>query len=91
MPGPKPRGLRGPDTKNQGQNQQIKMKFFVSHYSHKSMPDAKFESGSFYSFGDITSKMSLSRRKLVVEVGYLPPENMFNLKIISFYVQIRSF
>ena len=28
----------------------------LSHYSHKSMADAKFESGSFSSFGDMTSQ-----------------------------------
>ena len=28
----------------------------MSHYSHKSMPDAKFESGSFSTFGDMTSQ-----------------------------------
>ena len=27
----------------------IEMKFCKGHYSHKSMPDAKFESGSFSS------------------------------------------
>ena len=28
----------------------------MSHYNHKRMPDAKFESGSFFSFGDMTSQ-----------------------------------
>ena len=28
----------------------------MSHYSHKSIPDAKFESDSSSSFGDMTSQ-----------------------------------
>ena len=48
-------GLRGPDAKNQGYDQPIEMKFRMSNYSHKSMPDAKVEYGSFSSFGDMTS------------------------------------
>ena len=28
----------------------------MSRYSHKSMPDAKFESGSLFYFGDMTSQ-----------------------------------
>ena len=49
-------GLRGPDvTKNQSYYQPIEMKFCLSHYIHKSMPDAKFACGSFSNFGDMTS------------------------------------
>ena len=48
-PGPE-EGLRGPDAKNQGQHQPIEMKRGMSHYAHKSIPDAKFESGSSFSF-----------------------------------------
>ena len=29
----------------------------MSHYTHKSIADAKFESGSSSSFGDMTSQM----------------------------------
>ena len=47
--------LRGPDAKNQGYHQLIEMKLCVRQYSHESMPDAKFESGSFTSFRDMTS------------------------------------
>ena len=54
LPGPGG-GLRGPDAKNQGY-QPIKMKFGMSHYGHKSIPDAKFESDSSSSFGDMTSQ-----------------------------------
>ena len=32
------------------------MKFGKSHYGHKSIPDAKFESDSSSSFGDMTSQ-----------------------------------
>ena len=28
----------------------------MSHYGYKSIPDAKFESGSFSNFGDMTSQ-----------------------------------
>ena len=49
-------GLRGPDAKNRSEHQPIKMKFGMSHYGHKSIPDAKFESDSSSSFGDMTSQ-----------------------------------
>ena len=49
-------GLRGPDAKNQSQHQPIEMKLFMSHYSHKSIPDAKFEADSSSSFGDMKSQ-----------------------------------
>ena len=32
------------------------MKLGVGHYGHKSIPDAKFESGSSFSFGDMASQ-----------------------------------
>ena len=38
------------------------MKLGMSHYGHKSIPDAKFESGSSSSFGGITSQI-FSRKK----------------------------
>ena len=34
----------------------INMKPCISHYTHKSIPDAKFEAGSSSSFVDITSQ-----------------------------------
>ena len=34
----------------------------MSHYGHKSIPDAKFESDSSSSFGDMTSQ-NFSRKK----------------------------
>ena len=39
-----------------GYHQLINMKLGLSHYSHKSMPDAKFEAGSFSILGDMTSQ-----------------------------------
>ena len=32
------------------------MKLCISHYSHKSIPDAKFEADSSSSFGDVMSQ-----------------------------------
>ena len=55
-------GLRGPDAKNQGQHQPIKMKLGMSYYCHKSIPDAKCDSGSCSSSGDMTSQ-SFPRKK----------------------------
>ena len=55
------------------------------------MPDEKFESGSFSSFGDMTSQNSLWRGERVIKFGYLHPENGFNFAKMSLYVQIRSF
>ena len=62
------------------------MKLDVSHYSDKGIPDAKFESGSSSSFGDMTSqnfpwKKGTSHR---CKFGYLPPENGFRFKKKSF-------
>ena len=68
---------------------QIEMKLGMSHYDHKSIPDAKFESASSSSFGDMTSQ-NFPGRGRVIKFGYLPPENGFNLKKMSFYVQNRS-
>ena len=76
-------GLRGPDAKNQGYDELIRMKLCMSHYSHKSMPDAKCECGSFSIFGDMTSQSSPLEKgiyfdSLVIKFGYLPTENGFN-------------
>ena len=38
-----------PRCQNHGYNQAIEIKFCISHYSHKSMSDARFESGSLSS------------------------------------------
>ena len=55
------------------------MKFCLSQYSHKSMADTKFESGSFPIFGDMTSQNFSLKREQVIEFNYLPPENRFNI------------
>ena len=34
----------------------LEMKLCMSNYSHKNMPNTKFESGSFSIFGDMTSQ-----------------------------------
>ena len=68
------------------------MKLSMSQYRHESMADAKFESGSFSSFGDMTSQnFPLERGEQVIKFGYVPPEMDLTLKKMSFYVQIRSF
>ena len=66
------------------------MKFGMSHYGHKSISDAKFESDSSSSFGDMTSQNFPRKKGTVMKFGYLPPENGFNFKKMSFYVQNRS-
>ena len=38
------------------------MKLGIGHYGHKSIPDAKFESGSSSSFGDMTSQNFPSKK-----------------------------
>ena len=39
------------------------MKLCASHYSHKSMPDAKFDFSSFSVFGDMTSQNFTLKRE----------------------------
>ena len=63
------------------------MKLYMSHYIHKSIPDAKFEGDSFSSFGDMSHKFALGRREWVIKFGYLAPENGFNFKKMNLYVQ----
>ena len=62
----------------------------MGHYIYKSIPDAKFEVDSSFSFGDMTSHNFLKRREQVIRFDYLPPENGFDFKKTSFYVQNRS-
>ena len=60
----------------------------MGHYGHKSIPDAKFESGSSFSFGDMTSQnfgdMTSSNSTIYSR------KTGSALKKISFYVQNRS-
>ena len=50
----------------------------MGHYIYKSIPDAKFEVNSSFSFGDMTSQNFPQRREQVIRFDYLPPENGFN-------------
>ena len=66
------------------------MKFCMSHYTHKSIPVAKFEFGSSSSFGDMASQ-NFSRKKATShQIRLFPPENEFNFKNMTSYVQNRS-
>ena len=62
----------------------------MSHYSHKSISDAKFESDSSSSFGDMTSQNFPRKKGTSHEIRLFTPENGFNFKKMSFYVQNRS-
>ena len=55
------------------------------------MLDAKFESGSFSSFGDMTLQNFPLKKERVIKFGYLALENGFNFKTMNFYVQNLSF
>ena len=84
-------GAQRPRCQNQGYHQPIEIKCCMSHYSHKSMPDAKFESVNFSSLGDMTSQNFPLKRERVIEFKYLPVENWFNLKKKRFFSQICFF
>ena len=58
----------------------------MSQYSHESMPDAKFESGSFSSFGEMTSQNFPLKRGTSHKIRIFTPENGFNFEKMSFYV-----
>ena len=49
------------------------MKLCLGHYVYKSIPDAKFESCSSSSFGDVVTKFTSE----VIKLGYLPSEQGF--------------
>ena len=80
-PGPA-RGGGSSDAKNHSYHQPIEVKFCVSHYSHKSMPDAKFESGSFPSFGDLTTQNFPLKKGRNHQILILPPEMSFMSRIV---------
>ena len=57
------------------------------------MSDAKFESGTFSTFGDMTSQGFLLKKGTSHRIRYkkyLPSENRFNSKKMSFFVHNRS-
>ena len=55
------------------------------------MPNAKFESGSFSSFGDMTSQNFPLKKGTSHRIGIFTPENGFNFKKMNLFVQNRSF
>ena len=59
------------------------MNLYMSHYSHKSILDAKFKADISSSFRDMTSL-----REQVIKFGYLPTENGFIFKKMSFLSRI---
>ena len=60
----------------------------MSHYSHKSMPDAKFESGSFSFFGDMESQNFPLKKGMSDRI----PQEILGLTFtkMSFYIRNRS-
>ena len=55
------------------------------------MLDAKFEFGSISSFGDMTSQNFPLKKGTNHQIRIFFPENGFDFKKMSFYVQNRSF
>ena len=55
-------GLSGLDAKNQSYHQLIVIKLCMGHYIYKSIPGAKFEVDSPFSFGDMTSQNFLQMK-----------------------------
>ena len=45
----------------------------MSHYGHKSIPDAKFESSSSSSFGDMTSQIFLQKKGTSHQIQLFTP------------------
>ena len=62
------------------------MKLCMSHYSHKSMADAKFDSSRVSIFEDMTSQNFHLRRGMShrIQIFTPPPENGFNFIKMSF-------
>ena len=62
----------------------------MGHYIYKSIPDAEFEVDSSFSFGDMTSQNFPQMKGTSHPIRLFTPENGFNFKKTSFYVQNRS-
>ena len=60
----------------------------MSHYNHENIPDAKFESGSSPSFGDMTSQNFLRKKGMSHQIRLFTPENGFNFKNMIFMSRI---
>ena len=58
----------------------------MSHYDYKSIPDAKFEFGGFFSFGDMTSQNFPWKKETSDQIRLFTPRKMG----LSFYVQNHS-
>ena len=56
-------------------NQPIEMKLGMSHNGHESIPDAKFESGSSSSFGDMTSQNFPQKKGASHQIWLFTPRN----------------
>ena len=56
------------------------MELCTSHYSHKSIPNAKFEADSSSSFEDVTSQNLPWTEGMGHRIRLFIPENGFNLK-----------
>ena len=56
------------------------MKLGMSHNGHKSIPDAKFESGSSSSFGDMMSQISLEEGNKSSNSAIYPRKTGLTLK-----------
>ena len=59
---------------------QFEYEILHESHSYRTIPDAKFEFGIFSIFGNMTHKLSPSKRgEQVIEFVYLPPGNGFKL------------
>ena len=60
----------------------------MSHYFHKSIPNAKFESGSSSSSGDMTAQNLFRKKGTSPQIRLFTPGNRFNLKKkLNFYMR----
>ena len=66
--------LRGLDAKNQGQHHSIKMKRYLSHDNHKSIPATKFKADSSSSFEDMTSQNFPRKKGTSHQIRLFTPE-----------------
>ena len=72
------RGLRG-DQRPRCQKSILiltEIKFGMGDYGHKSIPDAKFESSSSFSFGDMTSQKFPRKKRISHQIRLFTPENV---------------
>ena len=67
------------------------MKLCVSHYNHKSIPDAKFEAGNSSSFRDMTSQNFPRKKGISRKIRlFTTRKTGLTLKKMSFYVLNHS-